>query len=203
MSETSGADIPTLMTKAAYARYRGVERQTVNKWKNQGHLVLVHDANQKIRVDVAATDSNLAAMQNPLKAQSEAPQNPEAAQRQEPPEPVRDEMADRVKASRAAKETADARMSNLKYNRAAGNLVPKIEVQGVGPAAAALLHQAMERRRTDLAKRLEHQSAHDILVALKRADFDILEQYAEALRGFDKIAAASQEAGQSETRRSA
>ena len=79
-------------------------------------------------------------------------------------------------------------MSNLKYQRHAGALVPRVEVRGVGPAAAALLHQSMDRRRIDLAKKLEGRTLHEILTTLKNDDAGLLMQYAEALRDFDDIA---------------
>ena len=198
---------PNLVTQADFARVLGVSRQTVGKWKGQGLLVMVEDGTREW-VDHTASRAAVAAFQNPLKSQNSAGNGSRADSQEAGPDisgadptsaqgaaPAQDTAARVVKHARAQKETADARLANLKYQKASGQVVPRIEVEGVGPVAAALLHQAMSRRRVELSRALfAAKTEREMITLLKKDDYALLSSFADGLLGFDGIAQPQEDA---------
>jgi len=198
-SEAEGGDTPALMTKASYARHRNVTRQTVGRWAERNELVMVENKNGRPRVDVKASDEMLATLQNPLKINAQPNTSPEDGSGPESsaqvdghkarPDSGTAETAQRTLNARAAKEMSEAAMSRLKYNKMAGTLVPRVEVDGIGPAAAAMLQQSLARRVATLSRALfACQTEREVMALLRESDHDVLSQYADALASFDRVA---------------
>lgn len=60
--------VPALMSQAAYARYRGVDKSTVSKWKQSGLLVFAEDKQSKrLLIHVERTDARVNANVDPTK----------------------------------------------------------------------------------------------------------------------------------------
>jgi len=188
------ATTPTMMTQAAYARHRGVKRQTVGKWKTRGEIVMTKNSNGRPRVDVAKSDALLSALQNPLKTAAMHPDDQPVETNVTP----LDNTATKIATSREEKERADANMSKLKYQKMAGNLIPREEIEGIGPAAAAMLQQAMSTRRETLARHLSGcQTEREVIAALRQDDFNLLAVFVEELQAFDQLINPTQDQAQS------
>lgn len=175
---------PRLMTFAAYGRHRGTDnRQNVLRWKKRGEIVVVENDKGREMVDVDASDAMLDTLQNPLKTQTGTDVKPIQTR-------TDTTTQDKTKNARAAKEMADAAMSQIKYQQMAGNLIPRDELRDVGPAAAAMLQQHMTRRRGELAQRLlACQSERELIAALRESDYALLNTFAESLQAYDNLAA--------------
>ena len=133
--------MPELLTKAAYARHRGVGKSAVSNWINRDQIVLVDG-----KVDVAASDARLGAMVDAASGRDPAPANAAkksggaAAERQRPEQGARatarasnaksgsDSVANSDAAQLAQERLAEIRERrighSLKNAEIAGTLVP-------------------------------------------------------------------------------
>lgn len=176
-----------LMTQSAFARRRGVTRQVVGEWKDRGLLVMTdHPGRKHPVVLVDETEANLETLQNPIKTEphhspvSAAPATPAPQPEQEPVSITR--------RARDQRELADAATARLKYESAAGNLVPRAELTDIAAAAAALQHQTWERLvETAMGEALAASDLREMRVVFRRFKQSFFTSCADSLVEFDRL----------------
>lgn len=157
-----------MMTQAEYARHRRVSRQAISKLVKAGRIPV--DGNGKI--DPAAADFALGEDRSRI---------------DEPRAAAPGESSGLTKA-RTATEVYKAKLAQLQYEKALGNVV---STEGVTQAAIACVEvvQRVVRRVSGLAEELAAVALKDGVpgtrVRLKQAEREILEQLSQA---FDNLA---------------
>ena len=183
-------DEAALISKAAYARHRGVGKSAVSNWIKRGQIVLVGD-----KVDQAASDTRLAALVDPAggrdaggaqlakapPSRSKAPRS-KAEKAAAGPEPGSVSVADETAASLAEERLGEIRERRfgqaLKNAQMAGELVPveafEARLQTLIGGFCERLQSELRAQSEALAKETERRTVRgmlDDIVSGVRSDF--------------------------------
>ena len=141
------------MTRAEYARHRGVSAPTVTQFGHEGRLVETDDG----LVDVAATDALLASSLDPLRGGDRTGKREQPAQGN----------AAAYLEAKTQRERAMAAKATLEAEQLAGRLVSVAEVEGAAFTAARQAQEALlaipDRLASLLAAESEPAKVHDLL----------------------------------------
>ncbi len=171
--------MPTLMTKAEFARSRGVTRAALTAWQAKGFLILSTDGSG--RVDIAATNRLLDARPFQHKGRPSLARTVEAAAKPagrhpaapafrvpaplpDSPESSSDDWSTAEAVRR--KECAVAKIKQLEFEQRAGKLLPADEVESV-----------WREYLTDCRKRLLTVASQcGARLSLSRAEIDVIDR---------------------------
>ena len=167
-----------LMTKAAYARHRGVGKSAVSNYVKRGQIVLVDG-----KVDVAKSDALLAEIVDPVKGRPSTAPDPGSRKKAPAPTPTPDTAPNAVAAERiqALQETRIGQA--LKNAQMAGSLVPLAAYEA---KMQTLIGGFCERMTSELrgkAERLAQESdMRAIRALLDEVVHDVRKDFARQIR---------------------
>jgi len=162
----------TTENRAAFARRLGVERSTVTRWAETGQIVSddgrsvdveasiqrLHDTGGA-RPDVAARHADTRAARKAEKSGNDGQPAPQAN--------ASDSIGNSYQAARAVKEKYNALQAKLEYERQAGNLIPREDVDfalnAIGAAVRARLEVMADQIGPILAPINDLDEVHAVL----------------------------------------
>ena len=165
------------MSKAAYARHRGVSREYIHKLDKQGRLPKTPDGK---RVDVASADVALDAIANPAFADKAANGRGEATL---PTGDAAQGAAQTYGEARAERERLKARREALELQRLQGLLVDREAVRNDVAAASTALRDQLLHLPGKLAPGLAGETDRNRVQALLNRELrHILDEFVRALQ---------------------
>ena len=163
-----------LMTKAEYARHRGVKPSAVSNWVKAGHIVFVEDPERptKMLIDVQRTDARL---NSRIDATRGRPTTgvPRAAAAPAEPEDAGPQIAGRT-AAQIRMELADEQLVSVRQKNAreAGELAPKVELDRRAAELGRVVRERMHAMFRAISERLAAEKEVRAVMALGAAEID-------------------------------
>jgi len=164
----------TLMTKAEYARHRGVKPSAVSNWVKAGHIVFVEDPERptKMLIDVQRTDARLNSRIDPMRGRPTTGV-PRAAPVASEPEETAPQIGGRT-AAQIRMELADEQLVSVRQKNArdAGELAPKVELDRRATELGRVVRERTHAMFRAISERLAAEKEVRAVMALVAAEID-------------------------------
>lgn len=164
-----------VMTKAEYARHRGVKPSAVSNWVKAGHIVFCEDPVRPDRmvVDVARTDARLNSRIDPTRGRPTTgiPQAPA-------PQVVESDLGDMLTGVRTAAqvriELAEEQLIERRQKNArdAGELAPRVELDRRAAELGRVMRERMHAMFRAISERLAAEREVRTIMAIGSAEID-------------------------------
>lgn len=164
-----------VMTKAEYARHRGVKPSAVSNWVKAGHIVFCEDPVRPDRmvVDVARTDARLNSRIDPTRGRPTTgiPQAPA-------PQVVEPDLGDMLTGVRTAAqvriELAEEQLIERRQKNArdAGELAPRVELDRRAAELGRVVRERMHAMFRAISERLAAEREVRTIMAIGSAEID-------------------------------
>lgn len=163
-----------LMTKAEYARHRGVKPSAVSNWVKAGHIVFVEDPERptKMLIDVTRTDARLNTRVDATRGRPTTgiPRPaPAAMPVDELPLSAASRTAAQVRIELAEEQLVSVRQKNA---RDAGELAPRVELDRRAAELGRVVRERMHAMFRAISERLAAEKEVRAVMALGAAEID-------------------------------
>jgi hypothetical protein len=162
------------MTKAEYARHRGVQPSAVSNWVKAGHIVFVEDPDRptKMLVDVTRTDARLNTRVDATRGRPTTGVPKTEAVAFDPPEPmvqIGGRSAAQIRIEQAEEQLIAARKKNA---REAGELAPRVELDRRATELGRVVRERIHAMFRAISERLAAEKEVRAVMALGAAEID-------------------------------